>query len=227
MCALVTHPLLTSSVSLGTFVYTFISQHTLHLTFLTLRPEIRDLYHWKQVSLYTILLAGALMILFGFFAYITFWENTPSNVLGRYPPLIAVDIAKLLLSSMMMLTYPFPFFTCRQLIVVSLPGSQDADIGKDSSTKWWFLRYEQLIRPLHVLVTIALWASSTLLAILAPSLGSILNLVGCATGTSMAFILPSLFAFKLQGCSFWPVFILAFGGTVGLFGTYLSVLALF
>jgi amino acid permease len=62
-----------------------------------------------------------------------------------------------------------------------------------------------------------------MMALLAPSLGDVLDVVGCATGTLIAFLLPALFSLKLQGYSRLAVVLLVVGGSVGLIGTFFSL----
>jgi hypothetical protein len=81
----------------------------------------------------------------------------------------------------------------------------------------------QLQLPGHVGLTVKLWIVATGLAIAAPSLGDVLNLVGCATGTIIAFILPGLLSLRIEGYSNLACLILVVGGTVGTVGTYFSV----
>merc|ERR1712150_74619 len=81
---------------------------------------------------------------------------------------------------------------------------------------------KQLTRPFHIILTVLLWGVTTVLAIVAPSLGDVLNLVGCATGTLIAFILPAMFSFRLEGYSHIAALILTVGGVIGGFGTVLS-----
>ena len=83
--------------------------------------------------------------------------------------------------------------------------------------------HRQLKLPYHVFVTFWLWAIMTILAIFAPSLGDILDLVGSATGTAIAFVLPSLFSFRIIGFTYEAAFILLVGGLVGGVGTVFSI----
>ena len=82
---------------------------------------------------------------------------------------------------------------------------------------------KQLTLPFHVILSVVFWGVSTFLAIVSPNLGDILDLVGAASGTAMAFILPGLLSFKLQGYSFLAMFILAVGGAIGFIGTLTSL----
>jgi len=187
--------------SVGTFVFTFVAQHTVHLTYNSLHDNVRNMDSWRIVSSISILIATALSLGAGLFVYMTFWKETSSDMFSLYPPLVSIDIAKLLLCVTMMFTYPLPLFSCRELIVISLPARKaneadlliDDDMPTDDRSDtvvgrrktWWLLPEDvtQLIRPLHILVTAALWYSSTELAIRAPSLGDVLNLIGCVAGT--------------------------------------------
>lgn len=78
----------------------------------------------------------------------------------------------------------------------------------------------------HVLVTVAVWASSLILALTAPSLGDVLDLCGCAFGTAIAFILPALFSYRLTGYTPTATFLLMVGGVVGILGTWQSFVQL-
>lgn len=93
---------------------------------------------------------------------------------------------------------------------------------------WWLIPGEdsQLIPSVHWTVTTTIYLASLTLALHARSLGDVLNLVGCATGTAIAFILPAIFSFRLKGYSHFSAFILLVGGSVGSLGTFLSLKAM-
>ena len=81
----------------------------------------------------------------------------------------------------------------------------------------------QLKLSYHVGVTAKLWFVVTGLAIASPNLGDVLDLVGCASGALIAFVLPGLFALKLQGYSHLALLLLVVGGVVGTVGTVCSL----
>eukprot|EP00545_Synedropsis_sp_CCMP1620_P005408 CAMPEP_0119015108 /NCGR_PEP_ID=MMETSP1176-20130426/10563_1 /TAXON_ID=265551 /ORGANISM="Synedropsis recta cf, Strain CCMP1620" /LENGTH=476 /DNA_ID=CAMNT_0006968375 /DNA_START=90 /DNA_END=1520 /DNA_ORIENTATION=+ len=259
---------------LGTFVFSFVSQHTVHLAYESLKPELKTLKVWKRVSTCAIGLSTFVSLSVGIFVYMTFWDKTGSDLFDQYPALPIIDIAKLLLCITMLLTFPFPFFTCRDMMIVAaiamtksrreptteeLPQDNDLeapllsqevndeegmeadeaeageveeqetrseDPGEDQLPAW-LLAERQLQLPQHIIVTVTLWAITTTLAIVAPNLGDVLNLVGCATGTVIAFILPALFYFRLHGYSHTALLLLVVGGLVGLVGTVFSTQQLF
>lgn len=205
--------------SLGTIVFTFVSQHVVHLTYDSLKPEIRTISNWKIVSTLSVILSTLLSLAIAVSIYVTFWDQASSNIFELYPPSTPLDVAKLLLSFMMMCTYPSPFFACRELIILSLVTIS----VEEENNQWWLLEPKQLILPLHVFVTLVIWSTSTVLALLAPSLGDVLNLVGCASGTMIAFILPAMFSFRLKGYTHLAGLIFVVGGAVGIVGTFLSL----
>lgn len=280
-------------LSLGTFVFTFVSQHTVHLTFQSMRPELRTLQTWKRVSMYSLSIATHISLAVGLVVYMTFWQASRSDLFIMYPMMRVIDVAKLILCMTMLWTFPLPFFTCREvLIVVALcPPDFDDDVDDGNTNNNPDERDEHTLQPsmtiendaallrepllsehdendilmlsttpaceapplasstanhahlrmsdapsrfllpgkdrqlvlfYHVLLTVIMWALTTILAIVAPSLGDVLNLVGCATGTLIAFLLPALISFRLQGYTHLAMLILVVGGAVGLIGTWFS-----
>ncbi|CAB9518455.1 Sodium-coupled neutral amino acid transporter 2 [Seminavis robusta] len=206
---------------LGTLVFTFVAQHTVNLVFDSLRPNLQNMVHWKVVSTWSVILAATFSSAIGLAIYVTFWDRSSSNIFVLYAPSLPLSITKLLLSCMIMLTYPMPFLSCRELLILSIPQQSAAAGGAEQP--WWLLEPKQLIPPLHVLLTVCLWASSAILAVLVPSLADVLDLTGCVAGTAIAFVLPAMFSFKLHGYNHLAAFILLVGGTIGLVGTVQSL----
>jgi amino acid permease len=275
---------LLSNRSWGTFVFTFVSQHTVNLAFESLKPEIRTIDTWKKVSTWSLLTASVISLTVGLVVYMTFWQDTQSDLFDMYPPMKIVDLAKLLLCVTMLLTFPLPFFSCRELLIVSLirplleeqqqqhtsssllmepllPDEEhttnelaenDNNVDStsvifedpihhrrsnalcqkisscysDTTVNFSIMvpgEEKQLALTYHVALSVIFWGGCTFLALASPNLGDILNLVGSATGTAMAFILPGLLSFKLHGYTRLASFILAFGGPIGFVGTICSL----
>jgi amino acid permease len=264
--------------SLGTFVFTFVSQHTVHLVFGSLKPTLRTLPNWKIVSSCSLGSATTVSLAVGVVVYMTFWEATKSDIFEIYPQGWIIDVAKLLLCLTMILTFPLPFFTSRELLIVTFihpwcgidhgteesttpadtiecdlqeplldtstdeasDGTNNSDnasiateisrrILETATPKNWLQPDDnrQLQFVGHVGLTVKLWIIVTGLAIAAPSLGDVLDLVGCATGTIIAFLLPAVLSFKLEGYSHIAMLIFLVGGAVGTVGTFFSLKKLF
>lgn len=146
----------------------------------------------------------------------------------------------------MLLTFPLPFFTSREILILSFLkspddnrfGSGDAEAplialernGEDSDTFWNLSSYvllpgegNQLRLPYHIACTVGLWMLVVTLAISAPSLGDVLDLVGCATGAMIAFVMPGLFSLQIKGYTTQGALLLGIGGIVGVIGTFFSL----
>ncbi|KAL7495532.1 hypothetical protein ACHAWT_007228 [Skeletonema menzelii] len=107
--------------SLGTFVFTFVCHHTVNLAYESLPQSIQTPQTWRKVSTYSIALALESSLAIGIFAYLTFGSDTPADVLMGYPADLALaNIARLLLCLTMILTFPLPFLTCREMMVLIL-----------------------------------------------------------------------------------------------------------
>jgi sodium-coupled neutral amino acid transporter 11 len=240
--------------SMGTFLFTFVTHNVVHLVYNSLDADIRTSANWHKVTTRSILLAMTLCVPIGLFVYMTSWEETTSNLFDQYPPSKAVDTARIFLALCMLFTYPLAFFSMRELIIISLPGQvlpiaatpsrSDKEVESQlpagettplfassgvQYTEAWYLipgRDRQLIEPYHVLLTVSLWAVTVILALSAPSLGDVLNLVGCASGAIIGFLLPALFSFRLRGYTTVALVMFIVGAVVGGFGTYLSLVQL-
>ena len=278
--------------NLGTFIFTFVSQHTVHLVFSSMKPSLRKIEKWKTVSSLSLLAAATVSLLVGVFVYCTFWQNTKSDIFQIYPHGWMIDTAKLLLCVTMVFTFPLPFFACRELFILivihplsgivqeSIPfeeeicdngnerdgehGSYSVGVSVESPqeiendsiadlqspllsdepsddnenennvsdsarhqilSKNWLLPDDkrQLCLLGHICITTLIWLIVTGLAIAAPSLGDILDLVGCASGTLIAFVIPGLLSFYIEGYNLLAMVILTVGGAVGTVGTYYSI----
>jgi amino acid permease len=107
--------------SLGCFVFTFVCHHTVHLAYESLPLQSRSPKTWRRVSTISIAMALETSLAIGIFAYLTFGSTTPSDVLTGYPVDITLaNVARLLLCMNMVLTFPLPFLTCRELIILLL-----------------------------------------------------------------------------------------------------------
>ena len=105
--------------SLGCFVFTFVCHHTVNLAYESLPPPIRNPRIWRRVSTNSIALALQSSLALGIFAYLTFGTQTPADVLMGYPETLTLaNIARLLLCLTMVLTFPLPFLTCREMSIL-------------------------------------------------------------------------------------------------------------
>lgn len=222
-------------------MFTFVAQHSIHLVYQSLQKNRRK--DFTQTTTLGTILSTMISIFMGFFAYMTFWENTSSAMFELYSPSKAVDICRILLCISMLLTYPFPFLTVRELLVVLVCSQkgQNNELSVLDGTESLGGKFEiddagsmlqpgndrQLKRRYHIALTLLIWFVTLVLALGASSLGAVLNLTGCATGTVISYILPAVFSYKLRGHTTIGTILFLLGGSVGIIGTYYSIVALF
>lgn len=82
---------------------------------------------------------------------------------------------------------------------------------------------KQLTNLWHAVVTFTLWFIVTTNAINGPPLTDVLTITGAFTGTMIAFILPAVLSFKLEGYNHLSMAILGIGGAAGMIGTIHSL----
>ena len=294
--------------NMGTFVFSFVCHHTVHLTYRSLVPELQNLSTWKFVSTASLCVSCIISLSVAVFCYMTYWDRTVSDIFQIYPDTYLIDMAKLLLCITMLLTFPLPFFTCRELLILLCfhnktngngqvvvtnerytrdPRQIDGDLFRDlnepllddtnegmNQDMFDFDVYEdgnvtaaaaalvtddirapqseqldlstistsaidvwnsallpnddrQLKFLYHVIVTCKLWFVITVMALSAPNLGDVLDFIGCCSGTLIAFVLPGLFAIRLQGWTVIATVTLLVGGIIGIIGTICSLQKLF
>ena len=280
--------------SIGTFVFAFVSQHCSHMAYRSLRNKSLD--KWKKVSSYSISIALTLVLIVGSFVYFSFWRATTSDMFGDYPNSKEIDIAQIFLSVTMLLSFPLPFFTCREMVIIFMM-MQEADGGiggvgidgreicdsddeqfdksllshnsrdkannqKSSNdsregpliklpSKKGFTMEKYLVpndrnlspdeevanegggtnhvgfqlkTPYHILLTVTLCVIAISIAVAASSLGAVLDLVGCLSGTAIAFIIPAAIQIKMgERVDVWVCLMLSVGLIIGLVGTAFSL----
>jgi amino acid permease len=79
----------------------------------------------------------------------------------------------------------------------------------------------------HIPLTAFLWTATLMLALVASSLSDVVNVLGCTTGTPIAFLQPPLLAWRLQDYSLKSTTLFTVCFSVGCIGTYFSLHKLF
>ena len=217
---------------MGTFIYGFVAQHTVNIVFRSLKTSNRNSRGWAGVSSISVTLAFIIFLSLGIFSYMTYWDATSSDLLHQYPDVPLVHLSQLCLSLAILFTYPMNLFSVRELVVAGLfsPSKED-NIEQPKEFENLLNRKTlqddenpiELSWTTHALLTLVLWFLSLVLAISPLSLGDVLNLIGCISGSLIAFILPALFSYRLNGWDhklFVCVTLFLTGCFVGVFGTY-------
>ncbi|GMH55236.1 hypothetical protein TrLO_g5101 [Triparma laevis f. longispina] len=221
--------------SLGTFVFAFVSQHTHNGIYSSMKNQTPK--DWEQVSLYSITIACTVTVLTGSFAYLTFGLETTSDLFTVYHESVQVDLAEILLSFTMIFTFPMPFYTCRALVgewffsVQEVGGGEfevedmeEALLKAEGGGEEEEVEEAKLSNFQWTVTSLGLFAVSLTIALTAPNLGAVLDFVGCASGSAIAFILPAAIFVKLENHWTPKVVVMAIvGAFVGIVGTGFAV----
>ena len=85
----------------------------------------------------------------------------------------------------------------------------------------------QLLRNYHCALTILIWGVTLFIALAADSLGTVLDLVGCVSGSAIAFIIPAAVNIKLEKeCGVRIATMLCVGCFITVMGSVFSIIKL-
>jgi hypothetical protein len=85
----------------------------------------------------------------------------------------------------------------------------------------------QLKRPYHAALTLVIWGVTLFIALAADSLGTVLDLVGCVSGSAIAFIIPAAVNIKLENkCGVAISTMLCVGCFITVMGSVFSIIKL-
>ena len=146
--------------------------------------ENNSMFRINKVIIYTITIVFCIYCLVGYFGYFTYGDLADSNILNDYPQNNSILISRLGLSFAIAFSYPVLLYSCRNCL-----GSlvfDEPNCEKLSTGKFWIL-------------TGCIVAFSFGIAVVAENLGDILGIVGSTGISVIAFILPGLFYWYMDG----------------------------
>ncbi|CAI4054749.1 hypothetical protein SKDZ_02G0200 [Saccharomyces kudriavzevii ZP591] len=178
----------------------------------------------KRIPIIAISLAFVLYVIIGGAGYMTFGKNIVGNILTLYPNSVSTTIGRLAMLLLVMLAFPLQCHPCRSSIkniiifienfrkgklqenrddcipldVLSSVNSQEESRQQNNEQQNF-----PSVSPRHTnIITLCILGSSYLLAISITSLAKVLAIVGATGSTSISFILPGLFGYKLIGSEY-------------------------
>ncbi|EJS44610.1 avt5p [Saccharomyces arboricola H-6] len=178
----------------------------------------------KRIPILAISLAYFLYIIIGGAGYMTFGEDIVGNILTLYPNSISTTIGRLAMLLLVMLAFPLQCHPCRLSIKNIIVFIETFRKGKLHDSRTEFIPLDDLssedpqegsaegingqgnprgesLRQTNI-ITFCILVFSYLLAISITSLAKVLAIVGATGSTSISFILPGLFGYKLIGSEF-------------------------
>ncbi|SCU97641.1 LADA_0H07338g1_1 [Lachancea dasiensis] len=202
----------------------FVFAYTCHHNMFSIINELKDnstkaIY---RVSAASVSVAMVLYLAIGGSGYATFGDHIAGNIITLYPQSTSTIVGRIAIVLLVMLAFPLQCHPARASIdhIIHFVNSgawkkanepersnllphivEDDDVLVEEGSP-----HQQVVVPLDgqrfAIITTAILVSSYLLAISVTSLARVLAVVGATGSTSIAFILPGIFGFKLIGSEY-------------------------
>ncbi|KAH6644203.1 transmembrane amino acid transporter protein-domain-containing protein [Boeremia exigua] len=176
--------------------------YTCHQNMFSILNEISDNSHFRTTTVILASIGGgcALYILTGITGYLSYGDNITGNIVSMYPTAAPATIGRFAIVVLVMFSYPLQIHPCRASIAAcaswrprrSPPRSPSPSLLPPSTPK-----AQEMSDLRFALVTTALIVASFLTAMTVSSLSLVLAYVGSTGSTTISFILPGLFYYKI------------------------------
>ncbi|KAG2018930.1 hypothetical protein GB937_005568 [Aspergillus fischeri] len=189
--------------SLPVIVFAF----TCHQNMFSILNEISNNSHFRVtgVVLASIGSSAATYILVAITGYLSFGDNVGGNIVSMYPPGVWATIGRAAIVMLVMFSYPLQCHPCRASIDAVLRWRPKPAAGNENSPHRHPLlgpRGHRAPEPMSdlrfSLITTTILILSYIVAMTVSSLEAVLAYVGSTGSTSISFILPGLFYYKIS-----------------------------
>jgi amino acid permease len=186
--------------------------------------EIKNNSHFRTTAVVvaSIGTASFLYILVAITGYLSYGSNVQGNIVSMYPAAVASTIGRAAIVILVMFSYPLQVHPCRASVDAVLrwrprgrtdPGNDSAGVGEESSTTGPSARLlsprpgpragsqqpaAEITDTRFAILTSAIIIASYIVAMTVSSLEAVLAYVGSTGSTSISFILPGLFYYKIS-----------------------------
>ncbi|KAF9071543.1 transmembrane amino acid transporter protein-domain-containing protein [Rhodocollybia butyracea] len=135
------------------------------------------------------------------FGYLTFGTNVGANIIAMYPATsLFVAVGQVALVIFVLFSYPLQVHPCRNSLgkvfhagATAKPADEDTEVEVDDHG----VSSDHMSDTKHTLLTLGIIASTFTIAFLVDDLKIVLSFVGSTGSTTISFILPGLFYWKL------------------------------
>ncbi|KAF4263289.1 hypothetical protein LV164_003478 [Aspergillus fumigatus] len=189
--------------SLPVIVFAF----TCHQNMFSILNEISNNSHFRVtgVVLASIGSSAATYILVAITGYLSFGDNVGGNIVSMYPPGVWATVGRAAIVMLVMFSYPLQCHPCRASIDAVLRWRPKPAAGNDNLPHHHPLlgpRGHRAPEPMSdlrfSLITTTILILSYIVAMTVSSLEAVLAYVGSTGSTSISFILPGLFYYKIS-----------------------------
>lgn len=180
--------------------------YTCHQNMFSILNEIANNSHFRTTTVILASIGGAcaLYILTGITGYLSYGDNIKGNIVSMYPTAAASTIGRLAIVILVMFSYPLQIHPCRASIDAcarwrprrsnpSDPSPTRSLVGNSASKP-----RQEMSDLRFAIVTTTLIVLSFITAMTVSSLSLVLAYVGSTGSTTISFILPGLFYYKIS-----------------------------
>jgi len=183
--------------------------YTCHQNMFSVLNEINNNSHFRTtgVVLVSIGTACTIYILVAVTGYLSYGDNVAGNIVGMYPPAAPSTIGRAAIVVLVMFSYPLQVHPCRASIDGILrwrPLRRNRQNEEPSPTRGGLLgstksrNLPEMGDVRFAAITTAIIVCSYVVAMTVSSLEKVLAYVGSTGSTSISFILPGLFYYKIS-----------------------------
>ncbi|KAF2807260.1 vacuolar amino acid transporter-like protein 6 [Mytilinidion resinicola] len=184
--------------------------YTCHQNMFSILNEIFDNSHFRTTSVVgtSIGSAGFFYILVGITGYLSYGDNVSGNIVNMYPPAVASTIGRLAIVILVMFSYPLQVHPCRASVDACLkwrPRRRSQRPETSPSRNTLLNPAKSPSKPItdisdlrFAILTTIIIVLSFIVAMTVSSLEKVLAYVGSTGSTTISFILPGLFYYKIS-----------------------------
>lgn len=179
--------------------------------------EIKDNRHIRTTGVVTFSIGGAasIYVLVAITGYLSFGDNVVGNIVSQYTPNIASTVGRAAIVVLVMFSYPLQVHPCRasvdavskwrpasgraqEFTPVRGSPSRSALLGQSASKVSSRPKADEMSELRFAIITTCIIILSYTVAMTVSSLDKVLAYVGSTGSTSISFILPGLFYYKIS-----------------------------
>jgi amino acid permease len=184
--------------------------YTCHQNMFSILNEIADNSHFRTTSVIFASIGGAcsLYILTGVTGYLSYGDKIHGNIVSMYPTAAASTIGRLAIVILVMFSYPLQIHPCRASIDACLKwrpgGRKQAESSPSHSSllnntpRPGLIKSGEMSDLKFAVISTVLIILSFITAMTVSSLEKVLAYVGSTGSTTISFILPGLFYYKIS-----------------------------
>ncbi|EFR00987.1 vacuolar amino acid transporter 6 [Nannizzia gypsea CBS 118893] len=182
--------------------------YTCHQNMFSILNEIANNSHYRTTSVIVTSIgsAAATYVLVGVTGYLSFGDTIGGNIVGMYAPSLASTIARAAIVLLVIFSYPLQIHPCRASLDAVLKwrpnGNKSAANVRSPNRNPLLPRTsppnDEMSDMRFAIITTVIIVLSYIVAMTVSSLEAVLAYVGATGSTSISFILPGLFYYKIS-----------------------------